>query len=238
MISATNMALRVAVLIAAFASVVVAENSNVKAKGIKFDEYGRTRQRLVAHAAGRDLHLKPVLHNHIQDFGLRTCRYANQARAQFGLYQLYYSASLTNLAARHSQWMAYHNTLQHQNLKGLGVQVYHWWLPITAENIAEFTPRSSDPSWDAHQLWYYSSGHFRNMMSSRHTHCGVGIVSDRSSRWWATQLFGYNAEFGNEGGSTSRVLAASSASAPTGTPTSDPAGGSDGVNIPSFDLES
>lgn len=236
------MALRFAVFFSAFAFAIVAKDINAQSNDTEFDQHGSIRQRLVNHAAESDLRLNPVLRNQIQDFGRRGCWYANQARARHGRHQLYYSASLTDLAARHSNWMAYYNTLRHQNLNGLGVWVSHWWLPVTAENIAMSTPRSNDPSRDAHELWYYSRGHFLNMISSRHTHCGVGIVYGQYGRWWATQLFGYSVSFGDEG--TSPTLASAPAPAPaptpaptpTGTQTPASGGDSDDISVPSFNL--
>lgn len=148
---------------------------------------------LVTHRPDSDLDLHAVSRQSwVQDMGRRGCRYANQVRAQYGRHQLRYSASLTNLGARHSQWMATYNIFQHQNLRGLGAWVGGQWLGVTAENIAMSVPRSRDPAWDAHQQWLYSPGHFYNMISPKHTHCGVGIAYDRSGRWWGTQLFGYN----------------------------------------------
>ncbi|KAI0567830.1 hypothetical protein FGB62_1g548 [Gracilaria domingensis] len=60
-------------------------------------------------------------------------------------------------------------------------------------------------------------------MSSAHTHCGVGIAFDRSGRWWATQLFGRNYNFGNEGGSASVAPPRAAAPAPAPAPGRAPA---------------
>lgn len=161
----------------------------------------------------------------VQEYGRRGCLFANRVRRQYGRHQLYYSASLTNLAARHSRWMAAYNRFQHQNLRGLGVRVGRHWLPVTAENIAWSVPRSRDAAADAHQQWYHSRGHFLNMISTSHTHCGVGFAFDRRGNWWGTQLFGRNYAFGNEGGAgVSAPPAPAPAPAPAAAPAPAPVG--------------
>lgn len=171
-----------------------------------------------------DVYLNTVEHQAwVQEYGRRGCVYANRVRAQYGKHQLYYSGSLTDLGARHSRWMASSNIFQHQNLNGLGAWVGSHWLRVSAENIAMSTPRSRDASWDAHQQWYHSPGHFRNMVSLRHTHCGVGIAYDRGGRWWGTQLFGYNPRIGNERGAASAPPPPKPTRAPARTPTRAPA---------------
>ncbi|CAN8067354.1 unnamed protein product [Agarophyton chilense] len=151
----------------------------------------------------------------------RGCRYANQMRTSRGVRPLYFSGVLTRLGSRHSSWMASTYIFRHQNLGGLGGYVGSHWLPVSAENIAMSSPRSSDAAWDAHQQWVQSPPHFHNMMSPSHTHCGVGIAFDHSGRWWGTQLFGRNYNFGSEGGSA--AVAPAPAAAPAAAPASAPA---------------
>lgn len=165
-----------------------------------------------------DVFLNVAVHPQwVEDAGRRGCKYANGARSRYGRHQLYYSASLTKLAARHSNWMAHYQIFKHQNIKGMGTRANGHWIAVTAENIAMSKPRSSDPAYDAHKQWYYSKGHFLNMISAHHSHCGVGIAYDRYGRWWGTQLFGYNTRVGNE------YTGGRRAAAPTAAPTAAPA---------------
>lgn len=226
---------RVVILVTAFASVVAAQRSNAQGNETKLDIYNTMHLSFVTYSNENDLQIDPVLHDWVQDLGRKGCWYANQVRVQHGRHQLYYSASLTNLAARHSNWMASTSTFQHQNLYGLGAWVGQTWMPVTAENIATSSPRSNDPSWDAHEQWYHSHGHFLNMISPQHTHCGVGIAYDYYGSWWGTQLFGYNTAFGDEVGGGTRAPppapAPAQAPAPVSAPASVPAGDSNVPNL-------
>lgn len=138
----------------------------------------------------------------VDAMGRRSCELVNRERAQYGLYALYYSGSLTSQSYSHSSWMAQYNSFTHQDVGSIWFYItdtrYNAQMVLSGsgENIAMSMHRSNDVALDFHWQWVTSPPHYANMLGQSHTHCGSGFYYD-GRHWWGTQLFGQG-QFGNE----------------------------------------
>lgn len=103
----------------------------------------------------------------------------NQERTSRGLPALRVRDDLTQIARRHSGVMADQNRLHHN--PNLGSEVSGWRR--IAENVAYAGSVSR-----THTNFMNSSGHRANILDSRVTEIGIGVVS-RGGTVWVTQVF-------------------------------------------------
>lgn len=113
----------------------------------------------------------------------------NQARAQAGLPPLVADPVLTQLARQKSRDMVVNNYFSHvsptygtayQMEVAAGIRA-----PVMgAENIAKARNASY-----AHAMFMGSAGHRANILNPRHTHVGIGVVSNGAYGIAETQLF-------------------------------------------------
>jgi uncharacterized protein YkwD len=117
----------------------------------------------------------------------------NDARREQGLAVLAHSDVLSEIARAHSQDMARHDYLGHEDRRGRGpdwrVEQRRVRYRKLAENVAE-NQGWQDPVSKAVEGWLRSAGHRRNIMDAELTRTGVGIALDRDSgTYYFTQLF-------------------------------------------------
>jgi hypothetical protein len=106
------------------------------------------------------------------------CR-VNKARSDAGEARLRIADDLTRVARKHSRTMAAEGRLHHN--PSLGSDVQHW--SMLAENVGVGRSVSS-----LHSALMDSPGHRRNILDSRPTQIGVGVV-ESGGRLWVTQVF-------------------------------------------------
>jgi uncharacterized protein YkwD len=101
----------------------------------------------------------------------------NASRVNHGLRPLYFAPDLTTIAHRHSAAMASRNRLYHSNLSR--VCCYR----SVGENVAYATTLTR-----AHSSLMNSPGHRANLLSSKWTGVGVGVVQ-KGRYLWVTEIF-------------------------------------------------
>lgn len=123
----------------------------------------------------------------IPDDTRQQVRVLNDYRVMLGLRCLALNTALTQAALKHSQWMLETGKFSHESdlpgrrRPGDRTRAEKYGSRFVGENIntGAGSPRA------AHQSWYNSSGHHRNMISRSYYEVGVG----RAGRFW-TQVLG------------------------------------------------
>ncbi|WP_017325592.1 CAP domain-containing protein [Synechococcus sp. PCC 7336] len=135
----------------------------------------------------------PLPEYDLQRYALRL---VNRDRARYGLPPLAADPALSRVAQRHAQDMWQQGYFSHQSLDGRGPGERVWDeidRPIAvAENIYAWQSSRASASRELvsgfQQGWMRSSGHRANVLSSRYTHFGYGIMV-ANGRAYAVQLF-------------------------------------------------
>lgn len=125
----------------------------------------------------------------------------NQERAERKMEPYRYLEALAHIAKIHSTNMVEQNFFSHTDKQGRGAKErfyeYHpEYLGGAGENIAyNFGHNDQAVAANLMRAWMNSSGHRANILSSKYSHMGVGVVK-KGQYFYATQNFGVlSAEF-------------------------------------------
>ena len=112
----------------------------------------------------------------------------NQKRASLGLRRLQVNDKTAYWAKDHARWMANHNSMTHDSATELWREIpagsqyrsenISWLLPATDDGIAKLV----------HRAFLASPGHRANILASRNTHMGLGVVK-KGGTYWVVQRF-------------------------------------------------
>ena len=112
----------------------------------------------------------------------------NFSRAKNHVPLLEMHIDLDRCAQAHSEWMATHNKMSHEEntheMKDVGdrLKKYRNWNAV-GENIAY---GQADPT-EVTKDWMNSSGHRRNILSKNYKHIGFGIATSKTGeKYWCT----------------------------------------------------
>ena len=114
----------------------------------------------------------------------------NRVRKQYGLYNLGLDPRLCESAMLHSEWMARHHEMSHDESNGsdpserMSEAGYTNWLSA-CENIA-YGQRSDE---EVFSEWMHSTGHRENILSPQCTHFGYGYSAAGGNTYYFTQDF-------------------------------------------------
>lgn len=109
----------------------------------------------------------------------------NQHRANHDRVAVKAQSCVDRWAENQARWMAKHGKLEHR--KGRLADVLDdCKLTGVSENIA-YGYSSGKKTTDA---WMRSTGHRRNILTSKMRYVGVGAVKDDDGVWWVAQVFG------------------------------------------------
>ncbi|MEM1256346.1 MAG: CAP domain-containing protein [Cyanobacteria bacterium P01_H01_bin.21] len=115
-------------------------------------------------------------------------RFANYLRQRRGKHPLRLDSRLTKAAQVHSEDMARHKTISHIGSDGssFGIRIRRtgYRYRTAAENVAI----GQKSSREVVKAWMQSPGHRRNILSSKYTEIGIGIVYAPKGPYW-TQVF-------------------------------------------------
>jgi hypothetical protein len=138
----------------------------------------------------------------------------NEERAEAGRKALKSNSTLAAIAVSHSQKMAASGDLYHNPKLTSVVPNYR----LVAENVG-YGP--NEPT--VHAAFMNSAGHRANILDSRLTEVGVGVVVDAKGRVWVTEVFRTptSSTSGSTSGSTTTTKKATAK--PTPKPTKKPA---------------
>ncbi|AXT85410.1 hypothetical protein C6I20_09565 [Aeromicrobium sp. A1-2] len=108
---------------------------------------------------------------------------SNVQRTKQHLVELKKQSCVDKYAERQARWMASHRKLQHQSMRTV---LKACKLTGVAENIAYGYSSGSKTV----TAWMRSSGHRRNLLTSKMRYIGVGAYKDSRGVWWVSQVFG------------------------------------------------
>lgn len=112
----------------------------------------------------------------------------NNKRASLGLRKLQVNDKTAYWAKDHARWMANNNSMTHDSDAELWREVpagsqyrsenISWLLPVTDDGIAKLI----------HRAFLASPAHKANILASRNTHMGFGVVK-KGDKYWVVQRF-------------------------------------------------
>ena len=115
----------------------------------------------------------------------------NQYRMMMGRRALALNELILQAARGHSEWMSLTGTFSHfQDRDETRTPVDRMALAGYDKGSGENIHMGAGSPMGAHNGWYHSSGHHRNMLAPSHTEMACGVVG----RYW-TQNFGGGSEF-------------------------------------------
>lgn len=115
-------------------------------------------------------------------YAAEVLRLTNIQRARHGKPALKLNLCARNRAERQAAAMRASTRLYHQSMSAIITQCR---ASAAAENVAygNLTPQGMV------NVWMNSPGHRANILSSNHTHMGVGAATTATGRVWAAQVF-------------------------------------------------
>ena len=115
-------------------------------------------------------------------------RLVNYQRQKRGKQPLSLDSRLTKAAQYHSDDMAKRRKMSHAGSDGSSVGVRVKRTGYRYRAVAENVARGQDSSHEVVKDWMNSSGHRRNILSSKYTEIGIGIAYGPKGPYW-TQVF-------------------------------------------------
>lgn len=115
----------------------------------------------------------------------------NEARADEGVGELAYDATLSEIARAYSRRMRDEGFFAHVDPQGEDfsdrLHAASVFVTVAGENLA-VVEGSSSPASTAHRAFLGNPGHRDNLLDRRFTHAGIGVAR-RGDTYWITQLF-------------------------------------------------
>jgi uncharacterized protein YkwD len=109
----------------------------------------------------------------------------NESRTHHGVRRVDLNQAMSELARKHSLWMANHHCLCHtHNPASVYLRGVRW--SIWGENVGWTT----GTAWDVEQLFMNSPPHRANILNRRFTHVAVGAVRANDKLWVTVFFYG------------------------------------------------
>ena len=108
----------------------------------------------------------------------------NHQRQKWGKHLLSLDSRLTKAAQIHSEDMARHRTISHVGSDGSSVAVRIKRTGYRYRAIAENVAMGQQSSREVIKVWMQNPSHRRNILSSKYTEIGIGIVYGPGGPYW------------------------------------------------------